>query len=157
MEREFREAIGVFPVILSRFPCYYGTIPCYFLQGKSPKIRMNAALLDDAARILATIIRSSLYFSLLWGNSCHKTGSTATASATTQSCLSRDFLTAAENAANWRIHYPRCCLHRDYRRAGRRFWSVSSLGLGIPFPGKTETGWFRDRFEWGKRVGGSDS
>ena len=66
MKREFREAIGVFPVILSRFPCYYGTVPCYFLRGKSAKIRMNAALLDDAAVILATIIRSSLYFSLLW-------------------------------------------------------------------------------------------
>jgi len=84
MKREFREAIGVFPVILSRFPCYYGTVPCYFLRGKSAKIRMNAALLDDAAVILATIIRSSLYFSLLWQNSFLETGSTATASATTQ-------------------------------------------------------------------------
>src|SRR5262249_55088653 len=79
---------------------------------------------------------NSIFFSLLAGNLDSETGSTSTASSTTQSCLRRDFLTAAENAANWRIHYPRCCLHRDCRRAGRRFWSVSLWASEFRFLGK---------------------
>ena len=69
-----------------------------------------------------------------------ETGSTRTASATTQSCVSGDFLAATEFRATGGLFRPRCCLRGDG-------WGLEgelaglSLGLGIPFPGKTETGW----------------
>jgi hypothetical protein len=54
-----------FPVISPRFPCYDEIVPCYFRPIKSTETSVNAALLDDLAAIPATIIRFSLYFSLL--------------------------------------------------------------------------------------------
>jgi hypothetical protein len=69
MKREFRECDW-------RLPCYFVPVSLLlrncsllFFAREIAKTRMNAALLDDAAVFLATIIWFSLYFSLLWQNS----------------------------------------------------------------------------------------
>src|SRR5262249_770419 len=74
-----------FPVTGKSFPCYLVKIPCYVDQGicsQRPGL-LHKSCLKSAAQ--DPNFQNSLLFSLLAGNWTCETGSTATASATTQS------------------------------------------------------------------------
>ena len=68
-----------------------------------------------------------------------ETGSTATASATTQSCVCEDFLIATENAAIGGFVI-RVAVSTETIAGRSAILAALSLGRRIPFPGKTETG-----------------
>jgi hypothetical protein len=81
------------------------------------------------------VLENSLFFSLLAGNSRTKTGSHATACATTQSCMRGDFLTGSKNATYWRIYYPQVA---QFYSGGPNLATVPEILIDVLMPHEPE-------------------